>query len=371
MTYLWSLDSDEVRYYNNTGSISGDQRSFAISGALSPDGKTVVESHWGNPGLVRDVATGKPRSTVRIGEIGFGVGGVRFAPDSTTLAVNEGGDTGKIFFLDVPTSTVLRSTPSLGKSWLSTLAFSPDGHALAVGDESGVITLVETATAKVRLRFNGHLGKINDLAFTPDGNLLATASADGTILVWDLDRLPGLPADRVPLSEKRLLALWADLGSEDAATAYRAIVLLGRDRQKAPAFLLQQLRTLGKHDPKQVRQWVADLKSRTFAVRDIASAELALLEDVAGPFLREALENKPALEQRRRLELLVRKLQTPNPSPRQLLVLRVMEALEQGAIPEVRTWLEELSRSVPGTRLTTEASLALGRLQKRTKSGKE
>jgi hypothetical protein len=45
--------------------------------------------------------------------------------------------------------------------------------------------------------------------------------------------------------------------------------------------------------------------------------------------------------------------------------LRAMEALERGASPQARQWMEEFTRGAPETRLTREARLALGRLQKR------
>jgi WD40 repeat protein len=363
LAWLWSLDNDQVRRYTEDPVVFaiGD---FALveTAVLSPNGKTLVESaRLGfTGGIVRDPQTGKQRSEVR--GLCRGVGpAAAFATDSTTLAVDERTDAEKIVFVDVPTSTVLRFTPALEDS-TSALAFSPDGHTLAVGDYTGAVTLMESATALVRLRFDGHLGAISELAFSPDGNLLATASEDGTVLIWDLARLADLK--RVPgaLSEKELLALWTDVQSRDARAAYRAIALLGQDAKKTPAFVLEKLRALDKHDPRAVRQLVADLDSGSYAVRDKAHHALAALGDNAGPYLREVLGNKPTLEMRRRAELLVQKLNPPTPTPRQLLALRAMEVLERCPTPEVRQWLEGLARGAPGSWLTREAGLALERL---------
>jgi WD40 repeat protein len=367
LTWLWSIDSDKVRRYNNGPVIFfGGSLTVFETAALSPDGKTLVETSLQGAGIVRDAKTGEARSKVMIGEHGFGSASMRFAPDSTTLAVSDrftNRDT--IHFLDVPTSTVLRSTPKFGESSPSAMAFSPDGRMLAVGIYDGSITLVEFATAGFRLRFGGHLGKINELAFSPDGRLLATASEDGTILLWDLNRLSQPKSAPASLSARQRKALWEDLGSKDAGAAYRAIVLLGRDGGKASAFLLQQLRTLWQHDPQHVRGLVAALGDRTYAVRHKASVELAHLEDAVAPALHEALQRKPALELRHRLEQLLHKLNSENPSPRRLQVLRAMEILERLATPEAQQWLEQVARAAPETRLARAARLALERLQTR------
>jgi WD40 repeat protein len=107
--------------------------------------------------------------------------------------------------------------------------FSPDGHVLATGDESGTVTLMESASGDTigmlpgeggiahSIRFNPqgtliacggcnraislwdsqtlqsisvfpvhHQGQINDIVWSPDGTLIASASFDNTIMVWDV-----------------------------------------------------------------------------------------------------------------------------------------------------------------------------------------
>jgi WD40 repeat protein len=361
--WLWSIDTDKVRRYRD-GQVVLPRERFETA-VLSPDGKTLVETNREGGGTVRDPGTGEKRSFVTITDKSFGIDLMQFAPDSKTLAVRLMG-TAQIHFVDVPTSVVLRITPKLGKRALTALAFSAGGHMLAIGCDDGSIRLVESASAQVRLHFGGHLGKINSLAFSPDGRLLATAGEDGTILLWDLGRLPDQESKPAPLSDKQRQALWTDLGSKDGRTAYRAIVLLSQDPAGSPAFLQQQLRTLSKHDAKQVRQWIDDLDNRSYPIRKKAFAELARLEDVAGPALHEALSRKPTVEVHRRLKLLLQKLNPPNPTQRQLHILRALEVLERAGNPEARKGLAEMARGAPESRLTRETLLALARLQKRS-----
>ena len=58
----------------------------------------------------------------------------------------------------------------------------------------------------------------------------------------------------------------------------------------------------GKVDADKVRQWIADLNSDDFKVRDKASAELEALGSPVAAGLREALKTAPAAEARERLE---------------------------------------------------------------------
>src|SRR5262249_48253619 len=155
--------------------------------------------------------------------------------------------------------------------------------------------------------------------------LLATASGDGTILLWQLDCLPGLKLGPGPLDQKQLAALWDDLGSKDAAVAYRAIVRLCQDAETSSPALVAQLRSLWKHDAKQVQQLMCNLESEKFVVRAKARAQLEDLQDAVAPALQKALQGNSSVESARRLELLLTKLNGPTPTSRQLHVLRAME----------------------------------------------
>lgn len=68
---------------------------------------------------------------------------------------------------------------------VSTLSFSPDGKALAVGGPDGVINLYDLPSGKVRLRIKAHEHRVKALAFSPDGGTLASGSTDKVIKLWD------------------------------------------------------------------------------------------------------------------------------------------------------------------------------------------
>ena len=82
---------------------------------------------------------------------------------------------------------------------------------------------------------------------------------------------------------------------------------------------------------------------------------------------RKALEGKPSLETRRRLEDLLVKASSAwwDVSGERLRSLRAVEALELDGAKEAREVLETFAAGAEGARLTEEAKAALERLAKR------
>src|SRR5262249_18530928 len=112
-------------------------------------------------------------------------------------------------------------------------------------------------------------------------------------------------------------------------------------------------------DGRRLARLVTDLDSDSFETRERATRELALLGDLAEPALRQALENRPSPELRRRAQRLLAKLEGPK-----LRQVRAVEVLELVGTPEAQKLLQELAGGAPSARLTQEAKASLGRLDK-------
>ena len=69
----------------------------------------------------------------------------------------------------------------------------PQGKVLAIGDEKGVVSMIELESGKVIQELVGHRSRISDVEFSADGNLFASASLDKTIQLWSMDDLDDLP----------------------------------------------------------------------------------------------------------------------------------------------------------------------------------
>jgi WD40 repeat protein len=291
-----------------------------------------------------------------------------FSPDGRVVARTD--KEGRIHFQETETAMDLACTSLAdvlpfaggGPRRLAASAFSPDGKTLAVVMASEPIRLWETATGKERERFAGHIGYLKQLAFSPDGGKLFSVSSEKTGLVWQV--FGPEPGQRpTELSARQLRALWTDLASDDGRTAFRALRAL---TAAEPTSVVDLLRREGHPEPRldrqQLARWIDDLDADEFAAREKATAELTKLGAVAEGPLRRALQDRPSLEARRRLETLLEKLKgLPIPSTT-VRGWRAVEVLEHLATPEARRLLEEWAEGEPEARLTREAKASLERL---------
>jgi WD40 repeat protein len=157
---------------------------------------------------------------------------VGFAPRGERVAAVGGGDdkgTGQLWVWDVATGRLIVSAtvPDLPLS----VAFAPDGAAVATGGWNGTVTLWDPTTERVLRSFSGHSTPVRALAFLPDGRRLAAGASDGRVILWDaasgreqnrLDRGRRLPVNGLAIShDGRLLAaaggLLRVLGGKDRA----------------------------------------------------------------------------------------------------------------------------------------------------------
>jgi hypothetical protein len=161
-------------------------------------------------------------------------------------------------------------------------------------------------------------------------------------------------------------AAWAELAGEDAAKAYAAVWALANAPDDAVPFLRGRLRPVSGPPDNQVRALIGKLDSPGFAAREEAEKELRELGDAVVPALRVALQAKPSGEQVARLErLLAAATPTPPPPGPLLQQLRAVAILEQAGTAESQAIMKELAGGLAGTRLTSEAAEALGRLSQR------
>ena len=196
----------------------------------------------------------------------------------------------------------------------------------------------------------------------PDGGRLATGLQDGTILIWNLEpktwHAGGKPKD---LDRRDLERMWTELAGEDAIEAHRTVWSLATAPEKAVPFLKEHLRPVPALDNTQVQRWIADLDSDAFAVREEARRRLQEMGDVAHARLRQALQEKPSLELRRNIEML---LSSPRRmSPEELRQIRAITVLEQIGDAAARRVLQRLTEGAAEARQTREAKAALQRLK--------
>lgn len=338
--------------------------------AFSHDGKRAATGMWFPPR--RDVADEVLDPTVHVWDIAKGVRAkslrhrtnpvarVMFSPDGETLAV-----------VSFPTRLELWHLPSgrlLREMYLDdleelprvyafpTLAFAPHGQWIAFTHEPGSIVIVETMTGKEIVRLKGHQGLISSLAFSPDSRRLLSGGRDTTALLWSVQ-----PDDATPKTWPSNEQLWDDLGGAPGS-AYRIVWALAKHPDKAVTVLGPNLKGDVGAPEKEIRELVDKLSSEKFAQRDAAIRRLKQIGTRAFPTLEAALKNAPNLETTRRIEGLLRTVETAL-TPETLRDLRGMMILELIATPEATRLLESLSNGDPGAAKTRLAQSALARLK--------
>jgi WD40 repeat protein len=164
-----------------------------ISARFSPDGKSlatgavklneVVDHRRYAAGILKlfDVATGREEATL-LGQEGP-IASLAYAPDGKALA--SGSSFNSIVIWDL-VGRAPRAKLSGHEGWVKALAYSPDGTTLASVSADRTLRLWDAATGRERAVLVGHADDIEAVAFSPDGSLIATASRDATVKLWDL-----------------------------------------------------------------------------------------------------------------------------------------------------------------------------------------
>jgi WD40 repeat protein len=296
---------------------------------------------------------------------------ILFFPDGKTLATAGDNEVGlsnrrRVFSIwDTSASTELRwfAGPEPRPLTLAA-ALSPNGRILALGSDQGAVQLRDAITGQELRLFRGHQGPVYALAFSPDGKALASSSDDATILIWDVAAaLRARPLLAEEALHKELQAAWLALADADAAAAARVIWKMTETPEATVRFLGARLQPIAPVDGKKIEQWIADLGHARYRVRQEATDALRKL-DQALPDLHQALEGNPSLELRRRVELILEKLEQ-SPAPGHVRALRALEILEHIGSPDARALLATLSQGAPGARLTQAAQEAQQRLARR------
>jgi hypothetical protein len=147
------------------------------------------------------------------------------------------------------------------------------------------------------------------------------------------------------MSKEQLLAQVTLLRGRDAAKAQEAIWTLASAGPDVFPFLEGVLPRPGVE--AKINKLIAELADPVFVVRDNAMKQLADLADEAEPSLARAAATVTDLETRRRIELLLRKLEERTTAKWSVQVRRALAVLEYSGTEEARALLERIAQAAP------------------------
>lgn len=149
-----------------------------LSVAFSPDGKYIVSGE-GNNVHIYDVATNKQIGKTLVGHTSL-VSSVAFSPDGNRIVSGSFDHTIRIW--DITTDGHIRK---LSEGRPDTIAFSPNGKCIAF-ETNNSIYIWEVATNKqIGSPLVGHTSYVSSIAYSPDGKRIISGSSDHTIRIWD------------------------------------------------------------------------------------------------------------------------------------------------------------------------------------------
>lgn len=109
------------------------------------------------------------------------VSAVAWSPEGQSIASGGWDNTVQVW-----TATTLQTLVSLtGHTQpVKAVAWSPDGAYLASASWDNTVRILHVATKDELPLYDGHSAQVEDVAWSPDGTLVASAGHDGRVLVW-------------------------------------------------------------------------------------------------------------------------------------------------------------------------------------------
>jgi WD40 repeat protein len=162
------------------------RRGAGRRGAMSPDGKLAIFLTDTHNLYATDLVDLERGSVIRTFESGPFTHAMAFSPDGHIVAWSS--DTG-VHLAELPDGREVAAfvRPSLPNAWA--LAFAPDSRSLAVMREDAAVLVLDVRSrqeTQIDVGAPGSVASLRSVAFSPDGRWLAVGDRK-TLTVWDLE----------------------------------------------------------------------------------------------------------------------------------------------------------------------------------------
>jgi WD40 repeat protein len=170
--WLWDVTTGTIR-------VTLD-RTYSLTMAYSPDGAVLASASFDDSRIwLWDTASGQNLGILENDY--FGVTDLAYSPDGATLAAGF-RDEGGVVLWDTASRQVRRVVAD--NTYISQVAFSPDGSVLVSATYSGLLDRGRGNGSQLDT-LEGYAGFVTGLVYRPDGAVLASSTGNGTPQLWD------------------------------------------------------------------------------------------------------------------------------------------------------------------------------------------
>ncbi len=267
----------------------------------------------------------------------------------------------RVVLWDLEKKKVRREVALERQEPLAFAVFSRDGRLLSSYDRNGVIRLYEVASGEEIATWQVP-SLVKAMTFSADGKILATGGeGDFLTFLWDVTDSTERTAKLPQISREEAQRLWRALHEAKARRANAIIWQLAECPDVALDVAQGEVQKTCAPTPEALRKSVGELDHPDYYRRQAANGELERLQELALPALeRELGKAGLSLESRKRIEVLVEKM---NSSSRYKGVVRQVRVLEAIGNARAKALLGELTKGSPEAWATQEATMALHRMR--------
>lgn len=146
---------------------------------FAPDTGELVSTAFDNEVLWWDAELGIPSKRTKV-DAGV-ISTIRILPEEKLVAAGSSESVVTFWHLNGP---LVDSWRGNNEEWVSCVAISSDGRAIATGSMHKTVQVSSTLDGSVVFKKDDHTGAVTAVAWSQDGKYLATGSADATIKLW-------------------------------------------------------------------------------------------------------------------------------------------------------------------------------------------